>query len=108
MWDLHITSLKDKNIWLSVIEMLKKKDKLPMVAFIFSKRRIEDNIFNLQSVDLTTAAEKAEIHIFFRKCISRLKGEDSKIPQVRSLGFNGVQIKRFWAEQMKSKYLEYR
>ncbi|PVD21624.1 hypothetical protein C0Q70_17423 [Pomacea canaliculata] len=76
---------QDKNIWLSVIEMLKKKDKLPMVAFIFSKRRIEDNIFNLQSVDLTTAAEKAEIHIFFRKCISRLKGEDSKLPQVQHM-----------------------
>ncbi|KAL8606412.1 hypothetical protein ACOMHN_060317 [Nucella lapillus] len=73
---------QDKNIWLSVIEMLKKKDKLPMVAFIFSKRRIEDNIYNLQSVDLTTQAEKAEIHIFFHRCIQRLKGNDRQLPQV--------------------------
>ncbi|XP_076455160.1 superkiller complex protein 2-like isoform X2 [Babylonia areolata] len=72
----------DKNVWLSVIEMLKKKDKLPMVAFVFSKRRIEDNIFNLQSVDLTTQAEKAEIHIFFHRCIQRLKGNDRQLPQV--------------------------
>ncbi|XP_076455159.1 superkiller complex protein 2-like isoform X1 [Babylonia areolata] len=73
---------QDKNVWLSVIEMLKKKDKLPMVAFVFSKRRIEDNIFNLQSVDLTTQAEKAEIHIFFHRCIQRLKGNDRQLPQV--------------------------
>nr|KAG5700480.1 hypothetical protein BaRGS_013967 [Batillaria attramentaria] len=76
---------QDKNIWLSVIEMLKKKDKLPMVAFIFSKRRIEDNILNLQSVDLTTQAEKSEIHIFFHKCIARLKGNDRQLPQVQHM-----------------------
>ncbi|KAK7095479.1 superkiller complex protein 2-like [Littorina saxatilis] len=73
---------QDKNVWLSVIEMLKKKDKLPMVAFTFSKRRIEDNINNLQSVDLTTQAEKSEIHIFFHRCIQRLKGNDRQLPQV--------------------------
>lgn len=76
---------QDKNVWLSVIEMLKKKDKLPMVAFIFSKRRIEDNINNLQSIDLTTQAEKSEIHIFFHKCIARLKGNDRQLPQVQHM-----------------------
>ena len=63
--------------------MLKKKDKLPMVAFTFSKRRIEDNVLNLQSVDLTTQAEKSEIHIFLHRCIQRLKGNDRQLPQVR-------------------------
>jgi antiviral helicase SKI2 len=64
--------------------MLKKKEKLPMVAFTFSKRRIMDNMGHLQSVDLTTQAEKSEIHIFFHKCIQRLKGTDRQLPQVRS------------------------
>ena len=33
---------QDKGVWLSVIEMLRKRDKLPVVAFVFSKRRIEE------------------------------------------------------------------
>ncbi|GFS05858.1 helicase SKI2W [Elysia marginata] len=77
--------IQDKNTWLSVIEMLKRKDKLPAVAFTFSKKKIEENAGNLQSVDLTTAAEKSEIHVFFHKCIDRLKGSDKSLPQVLQL-----------------------
>ncbi|XP_033732664.1 helicase SKI2W-like [Pecten maximus] len=73
---------QDKNIWISVIDMLKKKDKLPVVAFTFSKKKIEDNVNNLHSLDLTTQKEKSEIHIFFHKSITRLKDPDKKLPQV--------------------------
>ena len=69
-------------MWLSVIEMLRKKEKLPVVAFTFSKKRIEENANHLHSVDLTTSNEKSEIHVFFQKCISRLKGTDKELPQV--------------------------
>ena len=62
--------------------MLKRKDKLPAVAFTFSKKKIEENAANLQSVDLTTSSEKSEIHVFFHKCIDRLKGSDKSLPQV--------------------------
>lgn len=62
--------------------MLKKKDKLPVVAFTFSKKKIENNVDNLQSLDLTTQKEKSEIHIFFHKSITRLKEPDRKLPQV--------------------------
>ena len=65
--------------------MLRKKDKLPVVAFIFSKRKIDENANILQSVDLTTAAEKHDIHVFFQKCVSHLKGSDQKLPQVSGL-----------------------
>ncbi|CAL1541570.1 unnamed protein product [Lymnaea stagnalis] len=77
--------MQDKNTWLSVIEMLKKKEKLPAVAFTFSKKKIEENSANLQNVDLTTATEKSEIHVFFHKCISKLKGSDRELPQVKQL-----------------------
>ncbi|GFO05994.1 helicase ski2w [Plakobranchus ocellatus] len=77
--------IQDKNTWLSVIEMLKRKDKLPAVAFTFSKKKIEENAGNLQSVDLTTSSEKSEIHVFFHKCIDRLKGSDRSLPQVLQL-----------------------
>ncbi|XP_005103863.1 helicase SKI2W [Aplysia californica] len=77
--------MQDKNTWLSVIEMLKRKDKLPAVAFTFSKKKIEETASSLQSVDLTTASEKSEIHVFFRRCITRLKGSDQTLPQVLQL-----------------------
>ncbi|XP_074653939.1 superkiller complex protein 2-like isoform X2 [Tubulanus polymorphus] len=76
---------QDKNVWLSVIEMLRKKDKLPVIAFTFSKKKIDENASNMQSVDLLTSSEKSEVHIFFQKCISRLKGTDRNLPQVKHM-----------------------
>ncbi|KAJ6653457.1 hypothetical protein lerEdw1_009211 [Lerista edwardsae] len=85
---LHLSSVflnfpQDKNIWLSLIDMLRKKDQLPVVAFTFSRNRCDDNASMLTTVDLTTTTEKSEIHVFFQKCISRLKGTDRQLPQVR-------------------------
>ena len=62
--------------------MLKKKDKLPVVAFTFSKKKIDENAQNLHNLDLTTAKEKSEIHIFFHSSIKKLKGSDKQLPQV--------------------------
>ncbi|XP_061475421.1 superkiller complex protein 2 [Rhineura floridana] len=73
---------QDKNIWLSLIDMLRKKDQLPVVAFTFSRNRCDDNASMLTTVDLTSLTEKSEIHVFFQKCISRLKGTDRQLPQV--------------------------
>ena len=74
--------LQDKNVWMSIIAMLRKKDQLPVVAFTFSKKKIEENANNMQSVDLTDQKEKSQIHIFFQKSVSRLKGSDRDLPQV--------------------------
>ncbi|XP_034277358.1 LOW QUALITY PROTEIN: superkiller complex protein 2 [Pantherophis guttatus] len=73
---------QDKNIWLSLIDMLRKKDQLPVVAFTFSRNRCDENASMLTTIDLTTTTEKSEIHVFFQKCISRLKGTDRQLPQV--------------------------
>ena len=71
-------------MWLSVIDMLKKKEKLPIVAFTFSKRKIDENAQNLHSLVFTTAKEKSEIHIFFHSSIKKLRGSDKQLPQVKS------------------------
>ena len=78
---------QDKNVWLSLVHMLEKKDKLekdklPVVAFTLSRNRCNDNADSLFSLNLTTSTEKSEIHVFFTKSISRLKGSDQKLPQV--------------------------
>lgn len=70
-----------------MIDMLKKKDKLPAVAFTFSKKKIDENAQNLLSKDLTTASEKSEIHIFFHSAIKKLKPPDQKLPQVILIPF---------------------
>ncbi|XP_072890914.1 superkiller complex protein 2 [Hemitrygon akajei] len=73
---------QDKSVWLSLIDVLRKKDNLPVVAFTFSRNRCDENANMLTTVDLTSAVEKSEIHVFFQKCISRLKGTDRELPQV--------------------------
>ncbi len=86
-------------MWLSIIEMLRKRDQLPVVAFTFSKKKIEDNAGNMQSVDLTDHCEKSDIHIFFQKSISRLKGSDKNLPQVRmrcALLFQARRVLSLW------------
>ena len=62
--------------------MLNKKEKLPVVAFTFSRDRCNSNADSLSSLDLTTGKEKSEIHVFFKKSISLLKGSDQQLPQV--------------------------
>ncbi|XP_069775689.1 superkiller complex protein 2 isoform X2 [Narcine bancroftii] len=76
---------QDKSVWLSLIDMLHKKDNLPIVAFTFSRNRCDENANMLTTVDLTSSVEKSEIHVFFQKCISRLKGTDRELPQVRQM-----------------------
>lgn len=75
-------SAQDKNIWLSLIGMLQKRDLLPAVGFVFSRKRCDENINMLSSLDLNTQEEKSEIHLFIQKSISTLNKEDRNIPQI--------------------------
>merc|ERR1712142_124515 len=78
---------QEKNIYLSVVEMLRKKERLPCVIFTFSKKRCDDNAAAITTVDLTTKEEKNEIHMFFNKSISRLRVKaDRDLPQILHLG----------------------
>lgn len=62
--------------------MLEKKQLLPVVAFTFSRKRCDDNIYLLNSLDLNTQAEKSRIHLFIHKSLSSLSKEDQSIPQI--------------------------
>ena len=73
---------QDKNVWLSLINMLQKEDKLPVVAFTFSRQRCNEYADALTTLDLTTTNEKSEFRVFFQKSISLLKGSDQQLPQV--------------------------
>lgn len=87
--------VNERGVWLSVIEMLKKKEKLPAICFTFSKKRIDENAQHLKSVDLNTAMEKNDIYTFFQQSISKLKRSDQGLPQVmlmRDILMRGIGI----------------
>ncbi|KAI0639904.1 antiviral helicase [Trametes polyzona] len=75
----------DKNLYVHLLGHLRKKALLPVVIFTFSKKRCEDNAGTLTNADLCTAVEKSEIHVAIEKALSRLKGSDKQLPQIRRM-----------------------
>ncbi|PAV90719.1 hypothetical protein WR25_05500 isoform A [Diploscapter pachys] len=72
----------DKNVYKSLINHLQSSEKLPVVIFVFSRKRCDENAQLLVSTDLTVKEEKYHIKQFFDRCIDRLKGSDKDLPQV--------------------------
>uniref|UniRef100_A0A8C9ZIN2 SKI2 subunit of superkiller complex n=1 Tax=Sander lucioperca TaxID=283035 RepID=A0A8C9ZIN2_SANLU len=79
----HNTSAsQDRSVWLTLLHFLSQRQQTPVVAFTFSRTRCDDNARSLDSMDMTTSIEKAEIHSFFQKSLSRLRGGDRQLPQI--------------------------
>ncbi|KAJ9668094.1 Antiviral helicase ski2 [Coniosporium apollinis] len=79
------TAAQDRNVWVQVIQHLRKEELLPACIFVFSKRRCEENAEALSNLDYCTAAEKSAIHMVIEKSVARLKPEDRDLPQIRRL-----------------------
>lgn len=77
------TDQTERQIWQTAIELLKGKDCLPAVAFTLSRKRCDNNVNLLRSLDLTDAKEKSYIHNFFNRVLSRLNEFDRKLPQIQ-------------------------
>lgn len=73
---------QDRNVWLTLLHFLSQRQQTPVVAFTFSRARCDENARSLDSLDLTTSVEKAEIHSFFQKSLGRLRGGDRQLPQI--------------------------
>ncbi len=72
----------DKNLWVTIVQHLRKADLLPVVVFTFSKKRCEENAASLSGTDLCVASEKSEVHLTVERALTRLKGSDKKLPQI--------------------------
>ena len=72
----------DKGLYVSLVGMLEKKELRPCVVFTFSRKRCETNADSLNSMDLTSSAEKATVHHFVDQSVNRLKGSDRDLPQI--------------------------
>lgn len=79
------SAAQDKNIWVHLVQHLKKQALLPACIFVFSKKRCEENADALSNVDFCTAAEKSNVHMMIEKSLARLKMEDRMLPQIRRL-----------------------
>lgn len=73
---------QDKNTWMSLVGVLKKRVLLPAVIFTFSKRRCEENADALSNVDLLTASLKSEVHVFIERSLAPLNDSDRQLPQI--------------------------
>ncbi|KAI1343458.1 DSHCT domain-containing protein [Xylariaceae sp. FL0016] len=73
---------QDKNLWVHLVQFLRKSNLLPACIFVFSKKRCEENADALSNQDFTTAQEKSHIHMIFQKSIARLRPEDRVLPQI--------------------------
>lgn len=76
---------QEKNIYVALIRHLEQLSLLPVICFTFSRRRCDSNARMLQSLDLTTAEEKARIHKFVTRSLDRFKESDRKLRQVIAL-----------------------
>ncbi|XP_029700666.1 superkiller complex protein 2 [Takifugu rubripes] len=91
----NTTASQDRAVWLTLVHFLSQRQQTPVVAFTFSRTRCDENARSLDSLDLTTSVEKAEIHSFFQKSLSRLRGGDRQLPQIllmRDLLKKGVAV----------------
>lgn len=79
------SAAQDKNIWVHLVQHLKKQALLPACTFVFSKKRCEENADALSNLDFCTATEKSNIHIIIERSLARLKMDDRILPQVQRL-----------------------
>ena len=74
-----------KKTWPELVNFLKGKDLLPMVVFVFSKKRCEEYADWLEGINFCNAKEKSQIHMFIENSITRLKKEDRELPQIMKI-----------------------
>ncbi|KAJ9222077.1 NUC185 domain-containing protein [Paecilomyces variotii] len=89
------TAAQDRNLWVHLVQHLRKENLLPACIFVFSKKRCEENADSLSNQDFCTASEKSAIHMVIEKSLTRLKAEDRQLPQIlrlRELLSRGVAV----------------
>lgn len=89
------SAAQDKNLWVHLVQFLKKSSLLPSCIFVFSKKRCEENADALTNQDFTTAQEKSHVHMIVEKSLARLKPEDRQLPQIirmRELLSRGIAV----------------
>ncbi|WFC98211.1 Antiviral helicase ski2 [Malassezia yamatoensis] len=75
----------DRSVFVHLVGLLKKQSLLPVVVFVFSKRKCEEYADSLASTSLSTALEKSEVHVVVERSLARLKDADRELPQIQRM-----------------------
>ncbi|CED82946.1 antiviral helicase [Phaffia rhodozyma] len=76
---------QDKNLWSNLVNYLQKNNLLPVVCFVFSKKRCEEYAGGLSNVNLCTAVEKSKVHVIIENAMKRLSESDQRLPQIQRM-----------------------
>ncbi|KAK2853212.1 hypothetical protein FQN49_005295 [Arthroderma sp. PD_2] len=79
------SAAQDRNVWVHLVQYLKKHEMLPACIFVFSKKRCGENADSLSNQDFCTASDKSAIHMIVEKSLTRLRIEDRDLPQIRKV-----------------------
>nr|POE89814.1 putative atp-dependent rna helicase [Quercus suber] len=79
------SAAQDRNLWVHLVQHLRKMELLPCCIFVFSKKRCEQNADALSNLDFCTASEKSAVHMILEKSLARLKPDDRQLPQIRRM-----------------------
>lgn len=63
--------------------MLRDKQLLPVVCFVFSRKRCDDYLELVKGLDLNTQEDKHYVSQFFRQALARLNESDRQLSQVK-------------------------
>ncbi|CAF0977586.1 unnamed protein product, partial [Rotaria sordida] len=72
----------NKTLWTSTIYVLRDKQLLPVVCFVFSRKRCDDYLELVKGLDLNSQEDKHYVSQFFRQALSRLNESDRQLQQV--------------------------
>lgn len=72
--------------WANFVHFMNERDLLPVVVFVFSKKRCDMCASSIENLELTTADEKSKIHLLMSKSKKRLHGTDRELPQLQRIG----------------------
>ena len=73
---------QERNIWLPFVQDIQKRELFPLVIFSFSRKMASNGAYSLVNHDMTTAAEKSQIHLILESAFKRLRIEDRTLPQL--------------------------
>ncbi|CAF3908968.1 unnamed protein product, partial [Rotaria sp. Silwood2] len=76
---------QNKTLWTSTIYMLRDKQLLPVVCFVFSRKRCDDYLELVKGLDLNSQEDKHYVSQFFRQALSRLNESDRQLQQVMNM-----------------------
>jgi antiviral helicase SKI2 len=62
--------------------MLRDKQLLPVVCFVFSRKRCDDYLELVKGLDLNSQEDKHYVSQFFRQALARLSESDRQLQQV--------------------------